>query len=71
MQNDIPKCPNCGNKVYFGLDEWGYTPIHLHCDNCNINIGATSFKECIELLKNYHKPKTHIEFYCGKIQHIF
>ena len=71
MQNDVPKCPNCGNDIYFCLDEWGHTPFHLHCDNCDINIGATSFNKCIELLKDYHKPKTYAEFYCGKIQHMF
>ena len=65
------RCPNCNNKLTFGLDEWGHTPFHLHCDNCDINIGATSFNKCIELLKDYHKPKTYIEFYYGKIQHMF
>ena len=71
MQNDVPKCPNCGNDIYFCLDEWGHTPFHLHCDNCDINIGATSFNKCIELLKDYHKHKTYIEFYHHKIQYMF
>ena len=71
MQNDIPKCPNCGNDIYFCLDEWGHTPFHLHCDNCDINIGATSFNECTELLKDYHKSKTYIEYYHKSIQLMF
>lgn len=61
-------CPHCGEKIFFCLDEWGYTPIHLHCQKDNINIGATSFKKCIELLQKYNKPKTYIEFYNNKIQ---
>ena len=60
--NDI-QCPNCGELVYFCFDEWGHTPFHLHCNKCDINIGASSFEQTIELLKKYHKPHTLIEFY--------
>lgn len=42
MNKDI-LCPNCNNKIFFYYDEWGYTPAHLHCNNCYINIGATNF----------------------------
>ena len=60
MQNDIDIiCPSCGGKCYFCLDiclnEWGFVPIHLHCDKCNINIIGTSFKECIDLLQKHNK----------------
>lgn len=62
------RCPNCNNKLTFGLDEWGHTPFHLHCDNCGIIIGATSLGKCFELFKKYHEPNTYIEFYHNKIQ---
>lgn len=68
MQNDIIICPTCSSECYIGLDEYGRTPFHLHCEKCNINIGATSIKKCIELLQKYHKPKTWIEFYCNEIK---
>ena len=61
-------CPNCGEYCHFYLDEWGYTPIHLHCRKDKINIGATSFKKCIELLFSYHEPETCLEFFNNKIQ---
>lgn len=61
-------CPSCGEKIFFCLDEWGYTPIHLHCKKDNINIGATSFEKCIQLLIKYHTPKTYIEFYNNEIK---
>ena len=70
MQNDII-CPSCGDKCYFCLDEWGHTPIHLHCDKCNINIGSTSFKKCIDLLQKYNKQKTYLEFYYNEIKLLF
>ena len=44
MDKDI-SCPNCKNKMYFCLDEWGYTPWHLRCNFCKINIGANSQKK--------------------------
>ena len=62
------KCPNCNSEIYSTLDEWGRTPFHLHCDNCSINIGATSINKCIELFKEYHKEGTYIEFYSNQIQ---
>lgn len=67
MNKDI-LCPNCNNKIFFYYDEWGYTPAHLHCNNCYINIGATNFQKCIELLQIYHQPNTHLEYYKDKIQ---
>ena len=67
MNKDII-CPNCKNKMFFCYDEWGYTPAHLHCDNCHINIGATSFQKCIDLLQEYHQPQTYMEYYKNNIQ---
>lgn len=70
MQNDII-CPNCNSKCSIALDGCGYTPWHIHCDNCNINIGSTSVEKGIELLHIYHKPKTWIEFYNKEIQILY
>lgn len=70
MQNDS-LCPNCKNPLYFSLDEWGRTPWHLHCDNCHINIGTNKPKKAIELIQQYHKPKTYIEYYQNDIQLFF
>ena len=67
MNKDI-LCPNCKNKMLFYYDEWGYTPVHIHCNNCCINIGATSFQKCIDLLKEHHQPNTHLEYYGNEIQ---
>lgn len=67
MDKDI-LCPNCKNKIYFCLDEWGYTPWHLHCKTCDINIGTTSQKKTVELLNEFHDLHTWIEFYNGTIQ---
>lgn len=64
-------CPNCGEETYFCFDEWGYTPFHLHCKKCEINIGATSIQKCKELLVDHHKPQTYIEYYNGEIQLLF
>lgn len=64
-------CPTCKNECYICLDEWGHTPFHLHCDICNINIGATSPNKCIELLMDHHKPYTRLEYYQGDIQMLF
>ena len=64
---ELIKCPNCDKEVYFNLDSYGYTPWHLHCGNCNINIGTTNRDVAVELLK-YCKPNTYIEFYNNKIQ---
>lgn len=68
MMNEKLICPACGSELFFALDEWGHTPWHLHCKNCQINIGSNSIKKAIELIQTYHKPKTWIEFYGGKIQ---
>ena len=71
MQNDIVICPACGNTCYFNIDGFGHTPIHLHCDKCDINIGSSSFKKCIDLFQQYHKPKTYLEFYHNEIKLLF
>lgn len=71
MQNNIITCPTCNNECYFAIDEWGSTPFHLHCNKCNINIGSTSIKKCIDLLQQYHKPKTYLEFYHNEIKLLF
>lgn len=60
-------CPICHNEVYFYLDEWGRTPWHLYCDNCEINIGTTSKKKAVNLIQKYPFPKTWIEYYVGCI----
>ena len=64
-------CPTCKNECYMCLDEWGHTPFHLHCNKCSINIGATSPDKCIELLMEYHKPYTWLEYYQGDIQILY
>lgn len=61
-------CPTCQEKVHFHLDEWGRTPWHLHCENCNINIGMNYLKKAEELLQKYHSPNTWIEYYENAIQ---
>ena len=61
-------CPNCNNKCFICLDEWGPTPFHIHCNVCKINIGTTDIKKGIELLKKYHKPNTYLEYYNQNIQ---
>lgn len=71
MQNNDIICPNCNSICYFCLDGWGYTPFHLHCDKCNINIGSTSEEKCVELFKKYHKPKTFLEYYQNDIKILF
>lgn len=62
-------CPNCNNECYIGLDEYGRTPFHIHCDNCNINIGTNNIEKGISILENYHEKGTYIEFYNNKIQY--
>lgn len=61
-------CPTCQNKVYFCLDGYGRTPLHLHCNNCNINIGVSKSSKAKELLQKYHSPNTWIEYYNNAIQ---
>ena len=69
MQNkNIVVCPNCNGECYINLDEFGYTPWHIHCNNCNINIGATKIDECIKLLNKYHNKNTYLEYYKDKIK---
>ena len=70
MQNDLI-CPKCKNPLYFNLDEWGRTPWHLHCDSCHINIGVTNKQKAIELIKQYNKKYTYIEYYNNNIQLLF
>lgn len=62
------RCPNCNSKYYFCFDEWGPTPYHLHCDTCHINIGANSQRKTEELLYEYHKKNTYIEYYNDEIK---
>ena len=64
----IDYCPNCNSEIFFCLDEWGYTPLHLHCDKCNIDIGCTSFEKAIELLQDNHDKNTYIEYYNDEIK---
>lgn len=64
-------CPNCGEEMHFCFDEWGRTPFHLHCNKCDINIGATSTNKCIELLTDYHKPHTWLEYYQGDVKVLY
>lgn len=56
------KCPNCNKEMYWNLDGFGYTPFHLHCDNCHINIGVNKPFKAIEILEKYHQPYTYIEY---------
>lgn len=71
MNNRTIYCPNCGKKIYFCLDEWGRTPFHLHCDKCDINIGATSIEKCKKLLEKYHKKGTQLEYYNEAVQFLY
>lgn len=64
-------CPVCRTEMFWCYDEWGRTPIHLHCNICSINIGAERFQECIDLLKEYHQPHTWIEYYKNNIQMMY
>lgn len=64
----LPVCPNCKKNIYFSFDEFGFTPYHLHCKNCKINIGSRSDTKCMELFKKYHKPDTYLEYYSNDIQ---
>lgn len=61
------RCPNCNNEITYHLDEWGYTPWHLHCDVCHINIGATSIKKCNQIFEKYNDPLTYIEYFNNEI----
>lgn len=45
------------------------SPFHIHCDNCNINIGTNNIEKGISILENYHEKGTYIEFYDNKIQY--
>lgn len=56
-------CPTCHNRMYILLDEWGHTPWHLHCDNCNINIGMTQIRNVEKYIKEKILPNTYIEEY--------
>ncbi len=68
--NEVFCCPNCNTEVKFLLDGFGHTPCHLHCDVCKINIGATSFGKTYELLLEYNKPSTYIEYYNNEIKYM-
>lgn len=71
MKNKILLCPSCNSKLYFTLDEWGFTPWHLHCGNCHINIGVNKQKKAIELIQKYNKKDTYLEYYDNDIQVLF
>jgi hypothetical protein len=70
MKQEKLLCPNCKKELYFNIDSYGRTPWHLHCENCDINIGSTSQSKAIDLIQTYHKPHTYIEYYNDKIQYI-
>lgn len=57
-------CPNCNQPIlYLQIDCFGHTPFHLHCKECNINIGANSVEKCFRLIEKYHVKNTYIEYY--------
>ena len=60
-------CPNCGGEMFICIDSWGYTPYHLHCKPCNINIGTTNIPDAEKLVQKYHEKGTGIEYYGKKI----
>ena len=68
MDNEKLICPNCGCPIEILLDNYGRTPFHLRCYDCEIDIGATSIKRCIEIFKKHHKGNTYIEYYENAIQ---
>lgn len=68
MQNKVLYCPNCNKEMFICLDEWGRTPWHLHCDECKINIGIDKMPQLENVLQQYHKPHTYLEYYAGKPQ---
>lgn len=68
IQHMQGRCPNCNSKYYICFDEWGYTPYHLHCDICKINIGAPSKRRTELLLYEHHKRNTYIEYYGDEIK---
>ena len=61
-------CPLCRQKMFICYDEWGYTPWHIHCKKCNINIGFAYDKDIPYLLTQCKKPNTYIEYYRKQIQ---
>ena len=67
MEFNQIECFNCEKQIYFCYDEFGCTPYHLHCAQCDINIGAPSPQKAVELFLLHHKPHTLIEFYSNKI----
>lgn len=67
MKNKI-FCKNCGQEMFFAIDEWGHTPFHLHCNNCGINIGSISIEKALELYEKYNDKNTYIEYYKKEIQ---
>lgn len=54
-------CPICRNEMYIGLDEWGYTPFHLHCTKCDINIGMRKLSDIDKWIKYPLKKHIYIE----------
>lgn len=67
MQNE--KCPVCQNFITYHADEYGKTPFHIRCDNCNIDIGTcTGYEKAVKLLKDFACENLYLEHYNGKIQ---
>lgn len=61
-------CPICGGLLAYCFDEWGHTPLHLHCLDYNIDIGSTRHEDNIRLLKENHVKDTFIEYWSNTIQ---
>lgn len=62
-------CPNCKKDVmYTSLDCCGYTPWHIHCNSCHIDIGSNSLIKCLELVEAHSKPNTTIRFYNNNLK---
>ena len=61
-------CPICHNDMKIYLDEYGYTPWHLRCNNCHINIGITHINKIFDFLNLIQYPNTYSEYYNNAIQ---
>lgn len=60
-------CPICRNKMYINLDEWGHTPFHLHCTECDINIGMQQLSDTDKWIKYPLKKHMYIEDFPGEL----
>ena len=61
-------CPICHNDMKIYSDEYGYTPWHLRCNNCHINIGITHINKIFDFLNLIQYPNTYIEYDNNAIQ---